>query len=88
MNTNAFRNVDLDSIANQSSAKVRKIRSSYNLEKTLMELRNFPELIGDGALIKYLSEKNRIQNEIKLMKNVAEKSFMEEKQKRLKEWFE
>ncbi|CAD6492822.1 MAG: hypothetical protein LAKADJCE_00374 [Candidatus Argoarchaeum ethanivorans] len=87
LNTNAFKNVDFDSIAYQSSAKVRKIRSSYNLEKTLIELRNFPELIDNEELIKHLSEKNRIQNEIKLMKNVAEKSFNAEKQKKLKEWF-
>lgn len=85
--TNAFKNIDLNSTELQKSDKIRKICSEYNLEKTITEIRSFPELINNEELIKHLSEKERIQVEIKLMKNIADRGVISKQQKNLDKWF-
>lgn len=88
LNTGAFKNVELSSIADQKPDRIKKICSAYNLEKTIREIRSFPELINNEELIKYLSKKERIRDELKLMKNIADKGIISRKQKNLDKWFE
>ncbi len=87
LNTNVSRNVDFSSIEEQKPDKIKRICSANNLEKTIREIRGFPELISNEELIKYLSKKERIQDELKLMKSIAEKGVISKQQKNLKKWF-
>lgn len=83
LKTNAFKNIELTSIDDQKPDRIKRICSAYNLEKTIVEIRTFPELINDEELIKYLSKKERIQEELRLMKNIADTK----QQKNLDKWF-
>lgn len=83
LKTNAFKNIELTSIDDQKPDRIKRMCSAYNLEKTIMEIRTFPELINNEELVKYLSKKERIQEEVRLMKNIADTK----QQKNLDKWF-
>ncbi len=87
LNTYAFKNVELASIVDQKPETIKRICSAYNLEKTIGEIRTFPELINNEELIKYFSKKERIQDDLKLMKNIADRGIISKQQKNLDKWF-
>lgn len=69
INTQVLRDIDLSDLSEMSDYSIRKICKKHNIEKTINEIREYPEAIENNNLLDYLLEKDKITVETSEMKS-------------------
>ncbi len=69
INTQVLRDIDLSDLSEMSDYSIRKICKKHNIEKTIKEIREYPESIENNNLLDYLLEKDKISTETSEMKS-------------------
>lgn len=64
VNTKALKNQSLQELNEMSYSEFTKIRDAHDMEKTILEITEFPSHVEEGNLIEYFSTKIKIQKEM------------------------
>ncbi|NQE45163.1 hypothetical protein C5S31_03955 [ANME-1 cluster archaeon GoMg2] len=69
VNTQVLKDIDLYDLSEMSDYSINKICKKHNIEKTIKEIREYPEYIENNNLLQHLLEKDRIDTETSEMKS-------------------
>lgn len=83
----AFQEIRADEIHHFNTAQLRNLTMHHNIEKEISELSRFPDLIARNGLLKYLSAKDRVREEVSDIAKMSRNELQASRQKGLDEWF-
>lgn len=87
LSSKVFKANDFGEFKTSSPYKLRKLNSTYNIEKSVKEVMSYSKLIDNEDLHNYLASKEKIKKEVISMKEISDKALSTEKMSSFEGWF-